>query len=222
MDATGVLLTEVTNLPGPLLAGGASARVRALGLSWAGDASLRLLEVLPVLLPKPPSCLPKSWYRHVYCLASMSARLAPRAPDDAIQQALLSCSALQLLAACTPGVLLTAQAAARDQAISLVEALAGLGVEMAALEAGIGRSWRLPPAHDPVIAGHAVLIARWLLGLKRMPSPVDPHPPEPSAGQLRSLGLGADALVAAIASMTAAVDDGRRLQRLVGERSRRR
>jgi len=209
-------------LPQPTLGPQGLTRLRALGLAWADDDSLRLLGGLPHLVRAPPGLRPRSWWRHVCCLSAIAARLQPQAPRHGAGLAVLQSAGLAVIAAQAPLALLQAETQARQEGAALEACLAGQGLDLALVILALARHWRLPTA---LVAGYAepgsalrqvLPTALWLLQLKRMPPPLGLGR-EPTPAVLHGLGLGPEGLVAAIAALGEAVDDGRRLARVILE-----
>jgi hypothetical protein len=133
-----------------------------------------------------------------------------------------------VMAACEPQWFLQVRAYSRDQHCSLEAAFLNWEVDLPQLRRLLSVHWHLPEpvvlacTNDASRLSQAVTVARWLLELKRMPSPADPHPLAVTPDQLHGLGLGGPGLVKALAGLTAAVEDGRRLCRVAMEHRPRR
>jgi len=223
VDPTQAVHGGLLALPQPMLVAGSLARLRALRLAWPDDDTLRLLGALPRLAHAPPGPRPRRWWRHVYCLAAIAARLQPQQPPRGAALAALHSVVLALIAAQAPQALLLAEAQARQDGAELEACLAGQGLDLAGLIIALARHWQLPAAlvadyREPSSALREVVPAGlWLLHLKRMPPPFALGLMEPTPAQLHALGLGPEGLVTAVAALGEAVDDGRRLSRAILE-----
>jgi len=223
VDPTQAVRRELVVLPQPALGPLQLRRLQSLGLAWPDDATLGLLGALPTRLPTPPGPRPRSWWRQVYCLVGMAARLHPHEPRHGAALAAVHCGVLALIAAHAQAALGLAQERARHDAAALDACLAAQGLDLAGLILDLAVHWRLPAGlvasyADPGSALRQVVpVGSWLLHLKRMPAPLAPGVQDPGPAALAGLRLGPEGLVGAITALSEAVDDGRRLARAILE-----
>ena len=223
MDPIQAVRGGVLALPQPTLGPESLERLHGLGLAWPDADTLRLLGALPRLVRAPTGLRPRSWWRHVYCLAAIAARLHPQAPCLGAALAALHSAVLAVIATRAPQALLKAGERGRRDGAALDACLAGEGLDLQDLILALAAHWQLPAALVAGYAEHDSALRQvlpsglWLLQLKRMPPPLALGLQAPMPAQLHGLGLGAQGLVMAISAVGEAVDDGRRLSRAILE-----
>jgi len=142
VDPTQAVRRELVVLPQPALGPLQLRRLQSLGLAWPDDATLGLLGALPTRLPTPPGPRPRSWWRQVYCLVGMAARLHPHEPRHGAALAAVHCGVLALIAAHAQAALGLAQERARHDAAALDACLAAQGLDLAGLILDLAVHWR--------------------------------------------------------------------------------